>query len=531
MHPDTIRDAELGELRSRLAEAEETIRAIRSGEVDAVIVDGPAGAQVYALRGADQPYRALVEQMQEGAAILTVEGDVLYCNQRFADLVAVPLEEVIGGAIGRFLSAGDRQTFSTLLQAGSGALQGCVSGASRTFDAYLSLTTTVADGVERRTLIVADLSELVAAQDGRDRAEQESRAKDEFVAIVAHELRNPIGAISAAVHVLNHLGRDGEPAARARAVIDRQIDRLSRLLSDLLDAASVTTGKITLSRRRMNWAEIVERHLATLGSDEQFDRRIHAEIQPVWVDADADRLEQVLGNLLGNAVKYTDPGGHIHVALQVDGGEAVLRVTDDGLGIEANLLPSIFDLFAQGEQALDRRAGGLGIGLTVVRRLAEAHGGMVSAESDGPGRGSTFTVRLPRVEPMAAAVPPPAPSPDPERRRVLIVEDNMDSREMHRMALELAGHDVLEATDGAEGLALLNSEPVDVALIDIGLPGMNGYEVARRFRAEHPHDVLLVALTGYGAAEDRERSTAAGFDVHLIKPVDAEAIREILRRA
>lgn len=280
----------------------------------------------------------------------------------------------------------------------------------------------------------------------------------------------------------------------------------------------------------MDWAALVAHHVAVLRA-EGIDRRIEADVEPVWIDADLDRVEQVVANLVGNAIKYTAPGGRIRISLRADADDAVLCVEDDGIGIDAELVPQIFELFAQGQQALDRRGGGLGIGLTVVRRLVDAHGGRVTVHSAGAGRGSTFTVRLPRV---AAPVvrptgdEPPAAVP---RRRVLIIEDNQDAREMHRLALEFAGHQVLEAPDGAAGLDLLRREQVDVALIDIGLPGIDGYEVARRYRSEHGRGVMLVALTGYGAPEDRERSRAAGFDEHLIKPVAVDAIQAVLRRA
>jgi two-component system, sensor histidine kinase len=527
--PSTERD----QLRARLEQAEETIRAIRSGEVDAVVVDGPSGPQVYALRSADQPYRALVERMQEGAAILTAAGDVLYCNQRFADLLESPLEDLIGGAIDPILDLEEQGAIAALVGAGSGTYRGRLTGRrGRVLEVYLSLTTAIVDDVVRRTLIVADLTELVRAQGKRARAERENRAKDEFVAMIAHELRNPLGAIGAAVHALEQLGGDGGPEAAARAVIERQLARLSRLMGDLLDSTNISTRKITLTRQTVEWAGIIERHVAAVPDDQRIGRRIELELTPVWVDADVDRLEQVLGNLIGNALKYTGPGGRIRVTLAPVGDLAELRVEDDGIGIPPELLPRIFDLFAQGEQALDRVSGGLGIGLAVVRRLAEAHGGSASASSDGRGRGSSFVVRLPSAPAPREEAAPPAPCRESGKRRVLLVEDNVDAREMQRMALELAGHEVLEADGGTRGLELLASERLDVALIDIGLPGIDGYEVARRFREQASGPApLLVALTGYGAPEDRERSRAAGFDLHLVKPVDAETIRELLRRS
>jgi len=251
--------------------------------------------------------------------------------------------------------------------------------------------------------------------------------------------------------------------------------------------------------------------------------------ESTWVDADATRLEQIVGNLLSNAIKYTERDGHIAISVTAEGQEAVLRVRDDGAGIERHLLPRVFDAFVQGDRTLNRAHGGLGIGLTLVRRLVELHGGDVSARSGGVKQGSTFEVRLPRRaapehRPVAGVTEVIA-----VKRRVLIVEDNRDAGDMYRMLLELAGHEVLLAADGPSGLEMLKSARPDIALVDIGLPGMDGYELAKRFRAEAGADrVVLVALTGYGSSNDRERSKRAGFDHHLTKPVDADALRSLL---
>jgi CheY-like chemotaxis protein len=256
---------------------------------------------------------------------------------------------------------------------------------------------------------------------------------------------------------------------------------------------------------------------------------VHA--QPVWIEGDLVRIEQIVNNIVGNAVKYTPSGGTIRVWVSVEGCDAVLRVEDNGYGISSDLLPRVFDLFVQGERTLDRAQGGLGIGLTLVRRLVQLHGGTVSACSDGPGCGSVFTVRLPKITgPQNFETSPPSECPNPCRHRVLIIEDNRDAREMFRIMLELAGHEVLEAEEGVCGLELLKAARPDVAVIDVGLPGLNGYEIARRFRAEpDSENVMLVALTGYGTPEARERSRQAGFDHHLIKPVNADTLEEIMR--
>ena len=517
------------ELRARLAEAEETLRAIRHGEVEAVIVEGPGGPQVFTLTSAEQPYRDLVEQMQEGAAILTVDGDILYCNRRFAELVGLPLEQAIGSAIDQF-TADSGRSMASLLATGRGAGRGRLrtpGGATR--DVYVSITTTTIDNVERRNLIVADLTDLVGAESDRDRAERENRAKDEFIAMLGHELRNPLGAIVGAVQVLDVLDSSESPSSRARAVITRQVKHLSRIIDDLLDAGRLVTGKIALTRQQLDLAEIVRRIVITVAGNERPSRHIELDISPVWIDADATRIEQVVGNLVANAVKYTDDGGWIRVRLAAEGREAVLEVQDDGMGIEAELLPRIFNLFVQGSQSLARARGGLGIGLSLVRSLVELHGGTVSAGSDGPGRGSTFVVRLARIDPPGLQATAAGSAAAAVKCRVLVVEDNADTREMYRASLELAGHVVLEAKDASEGLALLKSERPGIAFVDIGLPGFDGYELARRFRAEpEGSSVVLVALTGYGSPEDRERARRAGYDHHLVKPVSPETLEKLL---
>jgi signal transduction histidine kinase/ActR/RegA family two-component response regulator len=557
--PETATADEIRSLTARLEEAEETLRAVRSGEIDAFIVQGPDGEQIYALRSAEQPYRNLVEDMLEGAAILTTDGDIAYCNRRFAELVAVPLEEAVGGSMERFISTVERPEYRALLAAGSGKRRTKLTTADgRIFDVLVSFTTSVCDEVERRNLIITDLSELLDAQSGRDRAEQQSQAKDEFMAMLAHELRNPLSAITAAVQVLEVAKPHEAATSRARFIIGRQVQHLSRLVDDLLDVGRVVTGKIALDRRAIDLCEIVRRTTAVF-CERESQHQIEVSTTPVWIEGDAVRIEQIVSNIVGNAVKYTSAGGKIGVSLTVEGDEAVLRVQDNGLGITPDLLPRMFDLFVQGERTLDRAQGGLGIGLTLVRRLVTLHHGTVTVSSDGPGRGSIFTVRLPKVAAVRSSGSGNSTTyGDAVRRRVLIVEDNRDAREMFRLMLELEGHAVIEAEDGCAGLQLLQSEAPDVAFIDVGLPGLDGYEIARRFRdasdadagtgtaaaaateggvvsatgsadaRRDRHRVLLVALTGYGTPDALERSRRAGFDHHLIKPVNPEALYKLM---
>jgi len=356
------------------------------------------------------------------------------------------------------------------------------------------------------------------------------RAKDEFLAMLSHELRNPLAALTAAAHVLKLASPTDAAAIKARAVVERQTKHMARLVGDLLDISRVAMGKVALERERFNLYEGVGNLLNVWRASGRLERHNLAfDIQPVWVDADRARVEQILSNLLDNAVKFTPAGKTITVGVRQEGDWAVLSVSDEGEGLVPDSAERMFDLFVQGERGLDRSAGGLGVGLALVKRLTEMHGGSVSATSPGPGRGATFTVRLPAV--LAPAQPKPSPQAAPfiEPRRVLIVEDNDDARHMLHEVLAYSGHDVREARDGTSGLALAAESRPDVALIDIGLPDLDGYEVARRLRAAPGGRRMgLIAITGYGQAEDQRRAYEAGFDAHLTKPVAPERLRQVM---
>jgi signal transduction histidine kinase len=374
-------------------------------------------------------------------------------------------------------------------------------------------------------LATTRLRQQVAAREraAREEAEAAGRAKDEFLAMLSHELRNPIGAITNAAHALSSMPTSGERMQRLTQIVARQSTHLTRLLDDLLDVARVTAGKIELRRRPVDLAEIAERCSRGDGS-----HRLEMQVEPAWVEGDPTRLEQVLTNLVENAFKYTPQGGTIRIEVGPDGHEAVLRVRDTGVGISSDILPKVFDLFVQGERSLDRVEGGLGIGLTLVRRLVELHGGKVEARSGGRGQGSELEVRLPLLAPPLEEGEVPARS-SRSARRVLIIEDNPDAREALQMLLELEGHEVETAADGPAGVELAGRFLPDLILLDIGLPGENGYEVARRL-AEHParSRMHLVALTGYGQENDHLLSREAGFDLHLVKPLELARLRELL---
>jgi PAS domain S-box-containing protein len=370
------------------------------------------------------------------------------------------------------------------------------------------------------------------AEQAARRAEAESvaRAKDEFLAMLGHELRNPLGTITNALAILNRRAGDDE-LRRFTTIIGRQAKHLTRLVDDLLDVARVTSGKIDLRSEPVELRALARRCVDALAqAGRTSEHLVTVEGDALHVYGDPARLEQVVSNLLDNALKYTPRGGAVAVRTAAAGGQAVLSVRDTGAGIRPDVLDRIFDLFVQGPQALDRSRGGLGLGLTLVKRLVELHGGAVAAASEGAGRGCEFTIRLPVVEaPAVTAARAAAPAAEGLRRRVVIVEDNADARESLQLLLRLAGHDVETAEDGLIGLQKLTTLRPDVALIDLGLPGIDGYDLARRLRAlPEARAMRLIAISGYGQAEDRRRALDAGFDLHITKPVDPDRLQRLL---
>lgn len=376
--------------------------------------------------------------------------------------------------------------------------------------------------------VAVEKARLLAAEHAaRAEAEAAGRGKDELLAMLGHELRNPLSAITTAIHVLETSPPAAPVTRRAHEIIARQNAHLARLVDDLLDVARVTSGKIALVRRPLELGQAVRHSLAALAASGRTERhRIAMDFEPVWADVDETRFEQIVNNLVGNALRFTPAAGRIEIGLRGEDGEAVLRVRDTGVGIAPEMLTRVFDVFAQGERGPDRGAGGLGLGLTLVRRITELHGGRVDAASPGVGHGSTFTVRLPALIAPPAPAPPgvAATSPNGAPRRILVVEDNADAREMLHHLLNLAGHEVHEAADGPGGLeAALRLRP-DIALVDVGLPGFDGYHLARCVRDSPGPSIYLVALTGYGQPDDRRQAMAAGFDAHLVKPVNPDAL-------
>jgi len=365
--------------------------------------------------------------------------------------------------------------------------------------------------------------------------EHSERRMNEFLAMLAHELRNPLAPIRNALDLMRIQSTGDSTQEWARSVIDRQLTQLTRLVDDLLDVGRITSGKIALHNEPVELNAVVQRaveatHPLAAASKHTLEVRLSAE--PLSVDGDLTRLSQAVLNLLTNAIKYTPAGGRIEVDVAREGDSAVIRVKDSGIGISADLIPSIFDLFVQGERSLDRSEGGLGIGLTLVKRLVSLHGGTVSAHSEGPGRGSEFTIRLPALARSAVPHEPEAAgtiAPQHRRSRVMIVDDNRDSADTLSALLDAWGHEVRTFYDGPTALAGAGEFQPNVVLLDIGLPKMSGYEVAAQLRKMvNVGSMILVAFTGYGQDEDRRRVRDAGFDYHLVKPLDAAQLEKIL---
>jgi signal transduction histidine kinase/ActR/RegA family two-component response regulator len=389
--------------------------------------------------------------------------------------------------------------------------------------------------------VVGIVLDVTVRRQAEEALKEVNQRKDEFLAMLAHELRNPLAPIRNAAQLLN-VHSPGRPEVEwARAVIERQTKHLVRLVDDLLDVSRMVRGQITLQKKKVDLAEIVQTAVETSRPLIRL-RKHHLNVQlperPVRLDADLTRIAQVLSNLLNNAAKYTDDGGQIQLDATPESGFVAIRVRDTGLGIAPGLLPHVFDLFTQADRTLDRAEGGLGIGLTLVKRLVEMHGGRVEARSEGLGRGAEFIVWLPVIEsehdgvaePMVQAAATPSAN-GAQSLRILIVDDNVDAADSIAMLLGMEGHQTRTVnTARAALLAVPDFEP-DVVLLDIGLPEMDGYEVARRLRSHNGrHDIRLVAVTGYGQPGDRKRSQAAGFDEHLVKPVEPALLNELLRR-
>lgn len=385
--------------------------------------------------------------------------------------------------------------------------------------------------LNRRALKLAEANtQLKIEVKERKLAVQQNRTKDEFLAMLGHELRNPLNAISNASTLLGLPGVNETIAIRAKTIIQRQIQHLTNIIEDLLDLSRVTSGKILLSKQPIELSALVNHCLETLQTSGRLQPySLKTEMENIWIEADPTRLEQIVINLFDNALKYTPAGGKININLHAEVDSAVLEISDSGVGISAELLPHIFDIFVQGERSIDRSQGGLGIGLALVRQLVDLHDGTIAAESAGSTHGSKFTVRLPKLKNVQKTPPLSAGNHEIKTYNILLIEDNDDGRETLSNMLIALGHTVYSAAGGSEGLRLMTIHKPEIALIDIGLPDIDGYEVARLIRTDsNLYTTPLIALTGYGLKEDRERAIEVGFNLHLAKPIGLEQLLDAI---
>jgi CheY-like chemotaxis protein len=367
--------------------------------------------------------------------------------------------------------------------------------------------------------------------------EDANRRKDEFLAMLAHELRNPLAPIRNASEILARKLADDPQMKKTVSLVKRQVTHLARLVDDLLDVSRITRGKINVIRESVELATVIARAVETVEpmlSRQRHELVVNVAPEPLYIDGDLTRLTQIVGNILSNAIKYTDAGGRIETTARAIGEQIEIRIRDNGIGIDPAMLPDVFDLFTQSSQLNGRGQTGLGIGLALAKRLVEMHGGEVQAHSAGPGQGSEFIVLLPRQAGAAAAAArvnsvTPAPLTATMARRILVADDNRDALESLARLLELSGHEIHKAVDGVQALEAATRERPDLVLLDIGMPGMDGYEVARRIRAQPwGREATLIALTGWGQDTDRTRSREAGFDSHCVKPLDLQYLFTLL---
>jgi PAS domain S-box-containing protein len=499
----------------------------------------PTGQRMSALTTPEEHFRLLVESVIDyGIFMLDPQGNVASWNAGAERIKGWTADEIIGRHFSTFYPREARESgwpqheLAVATREGRFEDEGWrVRKDGTRFWANVVITAMFdSEGVLRGfAKVTRDLTQRKRVEE----LEASERRINEFLAMLGHELRNPLAPIRNAVAILRAGQQDPATTERAAAVIERQVGHVARLVDDLLDVSRITSGKIELRREPVDLAAAVQAAIEAVRPS--IDRKKQAlefrhDGRPLVMSGDATRLTQIAANLISNASKYTPPGGHIRVSLERLDSHASLRVADDGMGIAPELLPRMFDLFVQGERAIDRSEGGMGLGLTLVRRLAAMHGGTVSATSPGPGRGSEFEVRLPLEKLGPRPAPPPEAAARPAaRRRVLVVDDNEDSTDTLATLISMWGHEVRTAPDGPTALRIARDFAPQTVLLDIGLPNVSGYEVARQMRALPGMErASLIAITGYGQAEDRRRSEEAGFTDHLTKPVPPEKLKALL---
>ena len=493
------------------------------------------------MRG-EETFRLLVEGIQDYAIfMLDLDGNVASWNKGAERIKGYKAHEIIGQHVSRFYprEATDRlwpqQELALARAQGRFEDEGWRLRKDGT-RFWANVIITALYDPDGRLRGFAKVTRDMTARKRIEALEGSERRLYEFLAMLAHELRNPLAPIRNAIDLMRRTSPDDPAQEWSRGVIDRQVTQLTRLVDDLLDVGRITSGKIVLKKEPVELNAAVRHavescHAALAARSQTLD--VQCTTEPLVIDSDPTRLSQIVLNLLNNAIKYTPEQGRIEVSVARDGDWAVLRIKDTGIGMPPELLPKAFDLFVQGERSLARTEGGLGIGLTVVRQLVALHGGTVVARSEGANKGSEFIVLLPTAAPKQAmsesATNDARASAQRTKRRVLVVDDNRDSAQMLAALLTTLGHDARVVYDGASAITTAAEYRPDIVFVDIGLPGINGYEVARRIRASaHPQRITLIAFTGYGQDEDRRLARDAGFEHHIVKPVDPATLERII---
>ena len=535
---------EIARLRERLAEAEETLRAIRAGEVDAVIVNGPKGDQIFTLEAAERPYRMLVEEMQQGALTMGPDGTILYCNRALASMLRVEREKLIFTSIFNALSDWDRSAFEALVREGmSGAMVRdeftLVASDGTQVPVFISANLLPNEEVSTLCLVVNDLTmrkQQEAMKAAKEASEQANRAKDQFLAALSHELRTPLTPVLLAATELVKRGELSPDVRDEVEMIRRNIELESRLIDDLLDLTRVSRGKMELTLRPTDAHQMIRSALSICEPDvrtKQQQVTLALNARACVVKGDPARLHQIYWNLVKNAVKFTPVGGRIVVRSHCDDrGWLVTEVVDSGIGIDNEVLPKLFNAFEQGDPSVTRRFGGLGMGLSISKALVDLHGGIIAARSEGKNKGATFTVAFPTVQAEASEVIGGRPTPNLARLgplRVLLVEDHPDTaRSMSRLLREL-GYRVKTATSVGEAITAAEGEEIDLLISDVGLPDGTGHDVVRHLR-ETRGAIKAIALSGYGMELDIRRSLEAGFMTHLVKPIKFDELQQAIAR-
>jgi PAS domain S-box-containing protein len=489
---------------------------------------------------ASEKYYNLFDFAPVGYFLWDVEGRILEINLAGAALLGLDRNAVIEKRFGQFVAMEHRPAFADFCKRvlTTDTRQTCEVKLLKDGQPVSALVEGIAaqDHQGQGKLCRAAVIDITARKQAEEKLAELDRRKDQFLAMLSHELRNPLAPILNAVQLLQLQKDQNSVQQKALAIIERQVGQLTHLVGDLLDVSRAITGRIQLCQEQVSVSSIVERAVETarpLIDQRRHELTVSLPPEPIWLYADAARLEQVVTNLLTNAAKYTTEGGHIWLSVQKEGDKAVLRVRDTGLGIDRALLPHVFDLFTQAQRSSDRSQGGLGIGLTLAKRLVEMHGGTIGVSSI-LGQGSEFIVSLVVCPPGAMSLttqPPPTEIAEPTKRalRVLVVDDNVCATEILEILIQESGHLVRIAHTGPTALAAALDYRPDVMLMDIGLPELNGFEVAKWIRQQPVlRDIVLVAITGYGQESDRQHSQEAGFDHHLVKPADFEKVRQIL---